>query len=1182
MTRSVRIRTTMFATVCLSVGLFAPAAGALRASEPTLASRIVAPAASIPRGARDLGAVAASTRLTFGVFLNTRDSAGLARYASSVSDVHSPNYGRYLTRGQFAARFGASPASVATVAASLRARGLRVSVRALDGLQLTVSGSASTVERAFATHIDTFRLAGGAVSTGATSELRLPSAVAASVSGVVGLSDLARVHSSTRPLLLTHFRKPTNTSLGRHFAGAASVPGGPSACSRARSATVGGLGGITDDQVAHAYGLDGLYSAGDFGAGQTVAVYELEPFALSDVAGFENCYFGHSNTANITTINVDGGPGSGIGSGESALDIDNVAALSPAAHIAVYQAPNTTFGALDAYGQIVADDTAKVVTSSWGLCEPVLASFSPASLSVEHTLFEQAAAQGQTVFSASGDNGSTDCSTGSNPFGPNPTSQAPNINDPSGQPYVVSVGGTTAASVSDPPTEQVWNDGLFGGAGGGGPSSLWAEPAWQQSMPAVGSSAVKHKCGASGTAQCRVTPDVSAFADEYTGITYFIDGDMYTIGGTSSAAPLWAAMLAEVNASSTCQASITTLHGVGFASPLLYEIGASVPQYAASFNDVKTGNNDIFNDLNGQFSAKVGYDAASGLGSPNLFGSSNNGLAYNLCHDAQESLTSSVMSVSPSSGPVAGGTVVTINGSGFKTGSTVNVTAVNFGEQPAASFTVLSSNKITATTPPAGVTHAITNQVVTGAENLVSVTLHNEHAAFGPTFTYKYTKTGTQYPTISQVGPSGGPVAGGNTVMVYGTGFTGASSVTFGGVTASFVVKGPGLIQAVVPPEGAATCLAASHTTASGLCQTEVVVTVGGKKSPTVTSLKPFVGNVNYNNAGIPVVPVGCGCEVFPSLTEFDYQAAPVITSVKNLDASTSVPYISSDGFSEIAFSGHGFNILTFEWAAFGDPTQAGNQNPFPDRFTATSVDVAAPPDPNPSPSGDNAPVEVLSLGGPTGVGHVRYGPVPKLTSVSSKFVPTAGGLSLTLSGSGFAKVVDISFSPVYSGVPIEVRSNYTVVNSTTITMPSPSIVPGGYVIVVSALYGSTASYLSEAAFGVPSPSYADVPITNDEVVSNYPGDPVITGGSGPISCPVAGGCSMTLVGSNLGYPTTPTVLVSGQAAAVTNFTEVASVDTLTITIPPSLLGTPSLSPVQVVTAAGISPVIFEGAVLYR
>ncbi len=219
--------------------------------------------------------------------------------------------------------------------------------------------------------------------------------------------------------------------------------------------------------------------------------------------------------------------------------------------------------------------------------------------------------------------------------------------DPASQPYVTSVGGTTVTDASQPPQETVWNNGNSGGAGGGGISATWAMPPWQDSV-AVPQAAARRACSndPSGSADnfhtaglrttlpagttCRETPDVSALADPQTGPTIFFDGSWAQYGGTSSAAPMWAAMLAEINASSGCALP----HGAGFADPLLYQVAsASTAGYAGAFNDVTSGNNDNLGVGAGvDYPAATGYDLATGLGTPRVTNHNGApGLAAQLC-----------------------------------------------------------------------------------------------------------------------------------------------------------------------------------------------------------------------------------------------------------------------------------------------------------------------------------------------------------------------------------------------------------------------------------------------------------------------------------------------------------------------------------------------------------------------
>jgi subtilase family serine protease len=195
------------------------------------------------------------------------------------------------------------------------------------------------------------------------------------------------------------------------------------------------------------------------------------------------------------------------------------------------------------------------------------------------------------------------------------------VDDPSSQPYVTGVGGTSLAALGPPPSESVWNNGgglsaLLGtsaGASGGGISSLWRMPVYQSdaqaSLDVINSGSAGTPCAAS-TGYCREVPDVSADADPYTGYLMYYEGAWTGIGGTSAASPVWAATVALANASPAC--SGTT---VGFANPALYR-AAGTPQYASYFHDITAGNNDFTGTNGGKYAAGLGYDMASGLGTP--------------------------------------------------------------------------------------------------------------------------------------------------------------------------------------------------------------------------------------------------------------------------------------------------------------------------------------------------------------------------------------------------------------------------------------------------------------------------------------------------------------------------------------------------------------------------------------
>ena len=301
---------------------------------------------------------------------------------------------------------------------------------------------------------------------------------------MIGLDNLGRPESFAATAHLAG-DAAAGTGAGRTGgARRARPPGSPRPCGRSPRMPASGpkfapiFSAYTPDQIARAYGFDGLYASGNLGAGQTVAIFELEPFLLSDVAAFDECFFGRSHTSSITVLPIDGGQLPGPGSGEAALDVEEVSALAPAAHLDVYEAPQTFTSWIDEIAAIVSQDRASVVSTSWGLCEAELAADSPGFQQIENVLFQQAALEGQSWFAASGDSGSEGCSRN------DPTDTSLSVSDPASQPYVTGVGGTTLLAPTDPPTEVVWNDGGIAGegsdgGGGGGLSSLWQMPSWQ-------------------------------------------------------------------------------------------------------------------------------------------------------------------------------------------------------------------------------------------------------------------------------------------------------------------------------------------------------------------------------------------------------------------------------------------------------------------------------------------------------------------------------------------------------------------------------------------------------------------------------------------------------------------------------------------------------------------------------
>jgi subtilase family serine protease len=552
------------------VGLALPATS-VQASEARV--EIVSPA-TIPSNDT---VVATSITASFDVALAQPHAAAESAYIASLSDTASPNYRRYLTPAAFATRFGATSATVDAVTAYLEGYGLHVGALSAGHVILQASGSSSDVAHAFDAPIATVRMSGGTLAAQFESKATLPASISHDVIGVAGLSSVVPIANNA---VVSHDVA--------HAAAATSCAGANDGAS-ATSTVPNNLGGYTLQQEAELYGLTSAYDDGDTGAGQTIGIYELGTYDPSDVATYYSCY---GITTAPTTINVDGGT-TGAYSDEATMDVEQTAGLAPGASIEVYDGPNSGTGPTDIYTQMADDDTATVITTSWGDCEVDPANDPQA----EEPIFEQMAAQGQTVVAASGDEGSSDCN--------GITNNQPAVDDPASQPYVTGVGGLDVSNITGP-VESVWNDGTNsgGGASGGGESQIWSRPSWQQAP------------GITSADTMRMVPDLTVIGDPSTGfVQYFTgsaggfchrscSGGWGTIGGTSISSQLVGALVA-VSAQS-CGVS-----RLGFINPALYAMDSE----GVGFNDVTTGNNDLYGE--GVYSAGVGYDMASGLGSPN-------------------------------------------------------------------------------------------------------------------------------------------------------------------------------------------------------------------------------------------------------------------------------------------------------------------------------------------------------------------------------------------------------------------------------------------------------------------------------------------------------------------------------------------------------------------------------------
>ncbi len=332
----------------------------------------------------------------------------------------------------------------------------------------------------------------------------------------------------------------------------------------------------TPVQVADAY----AFPSGAGGQGETVGILELGGgFATGDLS----TYFAGLGLSDppVTAVSVDGAtnePGVDTDAdGEVMLDIEVVGAVANDAAIAVYFAPNTDQGFIDGLSTAVHDTTHKpsVVSISWGQSED---SWTAQARTQMEQIMVEGAALGVTVTVAAGDSGSTD----------SVTDGQQHVDFPASAPHALACGGTRLdASGATISAETVWND-PGDGATGGGVSRQFPLPSYQ--------SAANVPDNVDSGQPGRGVPDVCGDADPQTGYTIRVDGADETIGGTSAVAPLWAGLIVRLNQELGAP--------VGFVQPRLYPLLGS-----AGFHDITQGNN-------GSYSAGPGWDACTGLGSP--------------------------------------------------------------------------------------------------------------------------------------------------------------------------------------------------------------------------------------------------------------------------------------------------------------------------------------------------------------------------------------------------------------------------------------------------------------------------------------------------------------------------------------------------------------------------------------
>jgi kumamolisin len=496
-------------------------------------------------GAQIIGPVPPDER--FEVTVRIRRKAELGD--SAATGFHAdkaPAKRKYLSRETYAQTYGADPADMAKIEEFAKANGLVVVESSAARRSVFLSGTAANFSKAFGADIAQYEHDGGSYR-GRAGELTVPADLQPIIEGVFGIDN--------RPVAKPHFQRcKTSPGIGIQ----PHVPAG---------------GSFSPLDLAKIYN----FPSGLNGSGQCIAIVELGGgYRAADI----KAYFKKLGlpVPKVRTVSVDGGANqpstADSADGEVMLDIEVAAAVAPKAQLAVYFAPNTDKGFLDAITMATHDTTNKpsVISISWGGPE---SNWTEQAMRTFDQALQTAAALGVTVCCASGDNGSGD--------GVNDGKS--HVDFPASSPFALGCGGTKLTAAS----EVVWFEAPDN-ATGGGVSSFFPMPSYQS---AAGVPVSANPGGGTG----RGVPDVAGDADPATGYQIRVDGQDMVIGGTSAVAPLWAGLIALMNQKLG--------HPVGFLNPLIYGSLAG----KNLFRDITTGSN-------GAYQAKAGWDPCTGWGSP--------------------------------------------------------------------------------------------------------------------------------------------------------------------------------------------------------------------------------------------------------------------------------------------------------------------------------------------------------------------------------------------------------------------------------------------------------------------------------------------------------------------------------------------------------------------------------------
>ncbi|HSY35624.1 MAG TPA: protease pro-enzyme activation domain-containing protein [Acidobacteriaceae bacterium] len=617
-------------------------------------SRVPLAGSRPPRAAAadDLGAVPSTLELHGISLLFSRSPAqqtALDTLVAAQQNPASPLYHQWINPDQYAAQFGVADSDIAAAESWLEQQGFAVDSVSRSRNRILFSGTAAQIASAFGAPLHYYLAPATALQPtekhfAPAADLTLPSVLASSVLAIGNLSDFRLVPHIVRTATQAAQPRFTSSQSGNHY--------------------------LTPGDLATIYDITPAYNSGYTGSNQSIAVIGQSAVNLTDITNFQKAVGIAAKTPIVVLV-----PGSGTSTtdadgneAESDLDLEYSSTIAKGAQVYfVYTGNSTNFGAFNSIEYAIDQKVAPVVSSSYGACEP---NFGQSGYNEVNSYLEQAAAQGQTVVAASGDDGSTDC------YGEYKSTQTAEneqlaVDFPASSQYVTGVGGTEfpsadvaagnnnyfdaqsstdiISSAKSYIPEMVWNDDVVSTAdscaagdpasgctpissGGGGVSIFTPQPIWQTGT--IGGVAI-------ASPGHRMVPDIAMTASPFiaplafctsdktfwgtgqtssctNGLRDSSTGDLTVGGGTSFDAPTFSAMVAIIN-----QAKNST--GQGVVNPTLYAIAAT-SAYATAFHDITSGGNQCLSGASycaspgtTDYATTTGYDEASGLGSIDFF-----------------------------------------------------------------------------------------------------------------------------------------------------------------------------------------------------------------------------------------------------------------------------------------------------------------------------------------------------------------------------------------------------------------------------------------------------------------------------------------------------------------------------------------------------------------------------------